>query len=306
MNMSQPYRRELIFLLCLSLLVTGALATDAPTITVLPADNALDVGETTTVAVLLATMPTGLSGFNITVALTDPSVGELTAITYPSWAVMPENSSLPADTVYAQAVDLMGSVGAGATNVTLCTLTVRGDATGTTNLTITTMKIDDDVGGRYAPETTDALLIVDSLPAPVANFTANVTSGPAPLTVQFTNTSTGNPTSWSWTFGNGATSTEQHPTHTYTATGTYTVNLTVSNDNDSDTLSRPGYITVTRVKGDFNGNGAVDIGDVSNVAYMVVGKTPADPGADFNENGAVDIGDAAKIAYYFVGKIPTL
>lgn len=37
----------------------------------------------------------------------------------------------------------------GTTNVTLCTLTVRGDATGETNLTIIPTKIDDDIGGRY-------------------------------------------------------------------------------------------------------------------------------------------------------------
>ena len=81
------------------------------------------------------------------------------------------------------------------------------------------------------------------------------------------------------------------------------MNLTVDN---SATLSRPDYITVTAPKGDFGGDGEVDIGDVSKVAYMVVGKTAVDPAADFNGNGVVDIGDAAKIAYYFVGKIPAL
>jgi Cysteine protease len=59
-------------------------------------------------------------------------------------------------------------------------------------------------------------------------------------------------------------------------------------------------------KGDVNHNGAVEIGDVAKIAYMVVGKAAPDPAADFNGNGAVDIGDAAKIAYYFVGKIPAL
>ena len=83
------------------------------------------------------------------------------------------------------------------------------------------------------------------------------------------------------------------------------MNLTVSTGTGSDTFSRPGYITVT-VKGDFNGDGEVDIGDVSRVAHMVVGKTVIDLAADFNGNGAVDIGDAAKIAYYFVGKIGEL
>jgi len=132
-----------------------------------------------------------------------------------------------------------------------------------------------------------------------------VTAGPAPLTVRFTDESTGDPKSWSWKFGDGGTSAERNPTHTYTSPGTYTVTLTVSTATDSATLSRPDYITVT-VKGDFNGNGKVDIGDVSKVAYMVVGKDPEDLGADFNGNGAVDIGDAAKIAYFFVGKVGAL
>jgi hypothetical protein len=137
------------------------------------------------------------------------------------------------------------------------------------------------------------------------DFSASITSGAAPLTVKFTDESTGDPKSWSWDFGDGGTSAERNPTHTYTLPGTYTVTLTVSTATDSATLSRPDYITVT-IEGDFNGNGKVDIGDVSKVAYMVVGKEPADLAADFNGNGAVDIGDAAKIAYYFVGKIEAL
>ena len=132
-----------------------------------------------------------------------------------------------------------------------------------------------------------------------------MTTGPAPLTIRFTDLSTGNPTAWNWFFGDGNTSTNQNTTHIYMAPGNYTVNLTVSSGAGSDTLSRLGYITVT-VRGDFNGNGEVDIGDVSKVAYMVVGKEPADRAADFNGNCRVDIGDAAKIAYFFVGKIGEL
>jgi hypothetical protein len=37
--------------------------------------------------------------------------------------------------------------------------------------------------------------------APVAQFTGNPTSGPAPLTVQFNDSSTGSPTGWAWYFG---------------------------------------------------------------------------------------------------------
>jgi len=66
-----------------------------------------------------------------------------------------------------------------------------------------------------------------------------------------------------------------------------------------------GMITVG-IKGDFNGNGRVDIGDVAKVAFMVAGKVPEDLNADFNGNGRVDIGDAAKIAAYLAGNVSEL
>ncbi|MFQ6120174.1 MAG: choice-of-anchor V domain-containing protein [Methanosarcinales archaeon] len=59
-------------------------------------------------------------------------------------------------------------------------------------------------------------------------------------------------------------------------------------------------------KGDLDGNGEVDIEDVTAVAYMVVGLTPEDLRADFNKNGEVDIGDASKIAFFLAGKIDKL
>jgi PKD repeat protein len=161
-----------------------------------------------------------------------------------------------------------------------------------------------NTGGSGTAVKTDYITV--TVPPPAAHFTVNVTSGTTPLAVQFTDQSTGTATSWFWTFGDGSTSTDQHPFHTYRAQGTYTVNLTASNSGGADTLTRQDYINVTNMKGDFNGDSVVDIGDVAKVAYMVVGKTPADPAADFNENGVVDIGDASKIAYFFVGNITAL
>lgn len=60
------------------------------------------------------------------------------------------------------------------------------------------------------------------------------------------------------------------------------------------------------IRGDLNGNGYIDIGDVANVAYMAVGLVDKDIKADFNYDGNVDGVDAAMIAYVYVGKIPTL
>jgi len=74
-------------------------------------------------------------------------------------------------------------------------------------------------------------------PAPTASFNASTTSGTAPLSVQFTDTSTGAPTGWAWTFGDGATSSSQSPSHTYAA-GTFTATLVASNANGSTSASR--------------------------------------------------------------------
>jgi PKD repeat protein len=76
-------------------------------------------------------------------------------------------------------------------------------------------------------------------PLPTAAFSASPTSGPAPLAVAFTDTSTGSPTGWSWDFGDGsAISTLQNLAHTYAAAGTYTVTLTVSNIGGSSSATQ--------------------------------------------------------------------
>jgi PKD repeat protein len=80
--------------------------------------------------------------------------------------------------------------------------------------------------------------------APVANFTANPTSGDTPLTVKFTDQSTGDITTRSWSFGDGAKSIVQNPSHTYARPGTYTVSLTVVGPGGSDTETKSGYIVV--------------------------------------------------------------
>ena len=83
--------------------------------------------------------------------------------------------------------------------------------------------------------------------APVAAFTAAPTTGEAPLTVNFTNQSTGiAPITYAWDFNNDGTvdSTEQNPTYIYETAGTYTVKLTVTDAGGSDEEIKTSYITV--------------------------------------------------------------
>jgi PKD repeat protein len=86
---------------------------------------------------------------------------------------------------------------------------------------------------------------------PVANFNGSPINGVTPLTVNFTDASSGQPTSWAWTFGDGGTSTAQNPSHVYTVAGTYSVSLTATNSLGSNTLTKSNYITVTPPPPDF-------------------------------------------------------
>jgi len=92
---------------------------------------------------------------------------------------------------------------------------------------------------------TSSVIIISSGP-PAASFTANPSSGCVPLTVNFTNNSTG-ALSYSWDFPGGApsSSTATNPTVVYNAAGTYTVTLTATNANGSSTATAT--ITVNSV-----------------------------------------------------------
>jgi PKD repeat protein len=75
---------------------------------------------------------------------------------------------------------------------------------------------------------------------PAASFTAAPTSGVAPLTVQFTDTSSGTVDSRAWDFQNDGVvdSTAPSPTFTYTTPNTYTAKLTVANSAGSSSTTR--------------------------------------------------------------------
>jgi PKD repeat protein len=82
-------------------------------------------------------------------------------------------------------------------------------------------------------------IAVQSANPPVASFTANPTSGTAPLTVQFTDQSSGGQiTRWEWNFGDGTVSDQRNPTHTYRTGGNYNAILTVRGPGGSSFATR--------------------------------------------------------------------
>jgi len=145
---------------------------------------------------------------------------------------------------------MFGDMGAGNTSTLQNPIhTYMSAGTYSVNLTVT------NAGGSNALIKTNYITVVTP---PVANFTGTPLSGPAPLLVVFTDTSTGSPMDWNWTFGDigaGNTSAVQNPSHTYTTAGTYSVNLTVTNAGGSNSLIRTNYIYVpVCFSDDFNDN----------------------------------------------------
>jgi PKD repeat protein len=75
------------------------------------------------------------------------------------------------------------------------------------------------------------------------DVSADLTLGPAPLTVNFTGSTARLATSWEWNFGDGETATDQNPIHNYAQPGYYTVATTVQTAERPITKSVPGMIS---------------------------------------------------------------
>ncbi len=122
--------------------------------------------------------------------------------------------------------------------------TVTYSSPGNYNVTLTATNAsgsDDETKTNYITVTTPV--------PPVANFTASTTNPSVGGSVNFTDTSTNNPTSWSWTFEGGTpgSSTAQNPTITYNTVGTFNVTLIATNAQGNDTKTEVDYIDVSAV-----------------------------------------------------------
>jgi PKD repeat protein len=78
----------------------------------------------------------------------------------------------------------------------------------------------------------------------VADFEASPTEGALPLTVNFSDGSSGQIDTYLWSFGDSSTSTFPSPNYVYITSGTYTVSLTVSGPGGQHTRVQSGLMTV--------------------------------------------------------------
>ncbi len=116
----------------------------------------------------------------------------------------------------------------------------------TDNMTVI-FETADDPNGHLVEAAIDGFLVEDDLETFVPSFSASVTTGCGPLTVDFEDSSAG-AMSWNWTFEGGtpASSTEQNPTVVFDAEGEYAVTLEVMNTEGLvGDIQQSNYIVVT-------------------------------------------------------------
>ena len=78
-----------------------------------------------------------------------------------------------------------------------------------------------------------------------------IVTGPTPLTVNFTDTSTGDNLTYLWNFGEEeGTSTQANPNHIYNQVGTFNVTLTVNNSGGEDTKEYTEAVIATSTDSD--------------------------------------------------------
>lgn len=139
------------------------------------------------------------------------------------------------------------------------------------------MDFEFSINGTNKRLDTVAVNVSIQSPEIIAGFTSDIVEGPNPLTVSFTNSSSGKYTNLLWDFGDGETSFEENPVHLYDTTGTFPVQLIASNETSADTFLQENYIRVFNMPtGLVSGGGGICPGDSTEIIFSFTGLPPWD------------------------------
>ncbi|HTX44156.1 MAG TPA: PKD domain-containing protein, partial [Methanocella sp.] len=227
------------------------MVTDRPVFYVSPSSLAGATEDEISVDIMAQSLPHGLGEYSLNVSI--PSFVNVTGVVYPPWAAA-NDTSQSGDSLRISAEDPGELIRDGAMDVRLATVTMMCESPGEAALALSDASMEDDDGTVSAPVMIDGNLAV-YVPL-VADFEASATEGIIPLTINFTDQSTGtpDPSSWLWDFGDGNTSGQRNSTHTYFAPGNFTVNLTVANQYGDDSATMLIHLTVPRPVASFTYN----------------------------------------------------
>lgn len=119
------------------------------------------IGGSTSLDLTLDAAPTGLAGYSINVTIADPSVAQITAVSFPEWASLTDMTPAPPGSAFRlKATDLNSQVQEGAMNITLATLLVQGLQEGETPVILTLNLMNDENDNVIRPSLLPGMLSV--------------------------------------------------------------------------------------------------------------------------------------------------
>jgi len=121
---------------------------NATVFTISGGDTCVPVGSSVDLSITLSDVPQGLSGLNLSIATSDAETATITQVSFPDWAALHTNSTLPADQVWFRMVDLQQKVKPGDMNVLAGSISILARKPGNCIVTLIPIKVEDDAGGR--------------------------------------------------------------------------------------------------------------------------------------------------------------
>jgi len=157
-------------------------------------DATVGLGSTAETAVSLSAAPDGMSGYNVTVRVADPEVATIVNASVPDGYGLAETRVVDdGAAVVLKAADTSDDVTAGAEDVPLGTVTVRGESAGETELRVEVTSVDDDDGNRVDPGIQAGSLVVDDATPTTTRTTTEAPTTTAPPSTTETPTTTETP-----------------------------------------------------------------------------------------------------------------
>ena len=121
---------------------------------------AVGYGQTGTAMLTASSLPTGFSGAEVTVSVSNPEVASITGVEFADDLGLTESSiGDDGSSVTIRVADTDRNVDAGGRHVPLATLTVRGDSTGTTDLQVDVSQMDNEEGNAIGANARSGVLV---------------------------------------------------------------------------------------------------------------------------------------------------
>lgn len=122
--------------------------------------KAIGYGKTGTADLYAKSLPTGISGAQVTITVSDPEVATITGADFSDALGLTESSiSSDGSSATLRFADTERNVQAGGHDVSIATLSLRGDNTGTADLTVSVEQMDNESGTAIDAEARSGIVI---------------------------------------------------------------------------------------------------------------------------------------------------